>query len=72
MTVGPPTSAVAMTVAGRLRGDERLHWWCHHPLPSSLLIYNERLGGYEVNITKDQLLKYGTHLEPTASKSVSG
>src|SRR5262245_9366567 len=30
-------------------GDE------YYPLPWSLLTYNERLGGYEVNITDDQL-----------------
>lgn len=27
----------------------------HYPVPWSLLTYNERLGGYEVNITEDQL-----------------
>jgi len=27
----------------------------HYPLPWSLLTYNERLGGYEVNISEDQL-----------------
>jgi sporulation protein YlmC with PRC-barrel domain len=27
----------------------------HYPLPWSLLTYNERLGGYEVNIGEDQL-----------------
>lgn len=27
----------------------------HYPIPWSLLTYNERLGGYEVNITEDQL-----------------
>lgn len=27
----------------------------HYPLPWSLLTYNERLGGYEVNITEEQL-----------------
>lgn len=38
-------------------GDE------HYPLPWSLLTYNERLGGYEVNITEEQLRgapKYGS------------
>lgn len=30
-------------------GDE------YYPIPWSLLTYNERLGGYEVNITEDQL-----------------
>jgi hypothetical protein len=36
----------------------------YYPLPWSLLTYNERLGGYEVNVTEDQLRrapKYGTH-----------
>src|SRR5919201_4760460 len=36
----------------------------YYPLPWSLLTYNERLGGYEVNITEDQLKrapKFGTH-----------
>jgi sporulation protein YlmC with PRC-barrel domain len=27
----------------------------HYPLPWSLLTYNEKLGGYEVNISEDQL-----------------
>ena len=27
----------------------------HYPIPWSLLTYNERLGGYEVNVTEDQL-----------------
>jgi sporulation protein YlmC with PRC-barrel domain len=27
----------------------------HYPLPWSLLTYNERLGGYEVNISEEQL-----------------
>jgi sporulation protein YlmC with PRC-barrel domain len=27
----------------------------HYPLPWSLLSYNERLGGYEVNVTEEQL-----------------
>ena len=27
----------------------------YYPLPWSLLTYNERLGGYEVNVTEDQL-----------------
>jgi hypothetical protein len=27
----------------------------YYPLPWSLLKYNERLGGYEVNVTEDQL-----------------
>jgi hypothetical protein len=27
----------------------------HYPLPWSLLTYNERLGGYEVNVTDEQL-----------------
>ena len=27
----------------------------HYPLPWSLLIYNERLGGYEVNLSEEQL-----------------
>ena len=27
----------------------------HYPLPWSLLTFNERLGGYEVDITEDQL-----------------
>ena len=27
----------------------------HYPIPWALLKYNERLGGYEVNITEDQL-----------------
>jgi sporulation protein YlmC with PRC-barrel domain len=27
----------------------------HYPLPWSLLTYNERLGGYEVNVTEEQL-----------------
>jgi hypothetical protein len=27
----------------------------HYPIPWSLLKYNERLGGYEVSITEDQL-----------------
>ena len=29
----------------------------HYPVPWSLLTYNERLGGYEVNITEQQLKK---------------
>lgn len=29
----------------------------HYPIPWSLLTYNERLGGYEVNVTEDQLKK---------------
>ena len=29
----------------------------HYPIPWSLLTYNERLGGYEVNVTEDQLRK---------------
>ena len=29
----------------------------HYPSPWSLLTYNERLGGYEVNVTEDQLRK---------------
>lgn len=29
----------------------------YYPLPWSLLKYNERLGGYEVNVTEDQLRK---------------
>jgi hypothetical protein len=36
----------------------------YYPLPWSLLTYNERLGGYEVNITEQQLKaapKYGAH-----------
>jgi hypothetical protein len=36
----------------------------YYPLPWSLLTYNERLGGYEVNVTEQQLKgapKYGTH-----------
>jgi len=36
----------------------------YYPLPWSLLTYNERLGGYEVNISEQQLKgapKYGTH-----------
>ena len=36
----------------------------YYPLPWSLLTYNERLGGYEVNVTEDQLKrapKYATH-----------
>jgi hypothetical protein len=36
----------------------------YYPLPWSLLTYNERLGGYEVNVTEDQLQRaprYGTH-----------
>src|SRR5437763_4831848 len=36
----------------------------YYPLPWSMLTYNERLGGYEVNISEDQLKrapKYGTH-----------
>ncbi|HEY5047791.1 MAG TPA: PRC-barrel domain-containing protein [Rhizomicrobium sp.] len=28
-----------------------------YPVPWSLLTYNERLGGYEVNVTEDQLRK---------------
>jgi PRC-barrel domain protein len=36
----------------------------YYPLPWSLLTYNERLGGYEVNITEQQLKgapRYGQH-----------
>ena len=36
----------------------------YYPLPWSLLTYNERLGGYEVNISEDQLRrapKFATH-----------
>ncbi len=36
----------------------------YYPLPWSVLTYNERLGGYEVNITEQQLSgapKYGQH-----------
>jgi len=52
----------------------------YHPLPWSLLTYNERLGGYEVNITEDQLKrapKYGTHensdwSDPQRQRTVSG
>lgn len=29
----------------------------YYPLPWSLLTYSERLGGYEVNVTEDQLRK---------------
>jgi len=29
----------------------------YYPLPWSLLKYNDRLGGYEVNVTEDQLRK---------------
>jgi PRC-barrel domain len=36
----------------------------YYPLPWSLLTYNEKLGGYEANVTEDQLKrapKYGQH-----------
>ena len=36
----------------------------YYPLPWSVLTYNERLGGYEVNLTEQQLSgapKYGQH-----------
>jgi sporulation protein YlmC with PRC-barrel domain len=50
----------------------------YYPLPWSLLTYNERLGGYEVNITEEQLKrapKFGTHenwdwSDPAREKSV--
>ena len=36
----------------------------YYPLPWSLLTYNERLGGYEVNVSEQQLKgapKFGQH-----------
>jgi hypothetical protein len=48
----------------------------YYPLPWSLLTYNPRLGGYEVNITDAQLKgapKFSTHENwdwPTRSRSV--